>query len=414
MLQTFLLPINRRITTIALTVLISACGGGGGDSQTAAAMSPSSTQQSTGVQPSSGTQQPADPIRSVDPQQPPSTGATQPPSADATQARFHTPTGIVSAVNGDLYVVDSGNHAIRRITPSGVVTTVAGAPGVPGAVDGPGTAARFNSPHGITIDRNGNLYVTDRGSHTVRKIAPDGLVSTLAGTPGIRGNANGAGNTAQFHLPTGIAADASGNIYVADTENYVIRRITPTGGVSTLIGTPGAKGVRNGDAATALFANVLGLTIDTAGTLFVTDGYILPPEPNTIAGSMIVRSISTSGVVATRAGTFYPESSGIYVDGAGTDAKFYLSYDLVADGAGNLYVADSGNHAIRRVAADNAVTTLVGPATQIRSPRGITLDAVGNIYFTDSDNHVIRRVTPGGSMTIVAGALGAQGFADVP
>jgi sugar lactone lactonase YvrE len=406
MLHTILLPINRRITSvaasIALTVFVAACGGGGGAPSAAA---PVAAQQGQQAVPASQ--------QLTGPQQPPGDG-TQPTPTNATMARFNYPTGIVAAASGDVFVVDSDNHTIRRITQSGSVTTIAGAPGVPGSADGAGAAARFNHPHSIAIDGGGNLYVTDRGSHTIRRITLAGVVTTIAGTPGLRGSADGAGVTAQFNLPTGIAIDAFGTIYVADTENYLIRRITSTGSVSTLVGVRGVKGVRNGDAATALFANVLGLTADTAGDLFVTDGYVLPPEPNTISGSMIVRRITAGGVVTTRAGTFYPESSDKHVDGAGPDAKFYFSYGLAADGAGNLYVADTGNDAIRRVAADNTVTTLVGPAQGIRSPHGVTVDAAGNIYFTDSANHVIRRITPGGSMTTFAGAVGAQGFADVP
>jgi sugar lactone lactonase YvrE len=404
MLHIILLSINRRITSIALTVLVAACGGSGGGGEAGAATS-NGLQQ--GQPAGSMSQQPADS------QQPPASG-TQPATADATMARFNLPTGIVAAATGDLFVVDSGNHTIRRIAQSGFVSTIAGAPGVPGIADGAGAAARFNNPHSIAIDGSGNLYVTDRGSHTIRRITLAGVVTTVAGIPGARGSADGAGLTAQFNLPTGIAVDAFGAIYVADTENYLIRRITSTGSVSTLVGARGEKGIRNGDAATARFANVLGLTIDTAGDLFVTDGFILPPEPNTIVGSMIVRKISAAGTVTTRAGTLLPESSNKLIDGAGPDAKFYFSHGLAADGAGNLYVADTGNDAIRRVAPDNTVSTLAGPAQQIRSPHGVTVDAAGNIYFTDSANHVIRKLTPGGSMSTFAGTVGARGFADVP
>lgn len=329
-------------------------------------------------------------------------------------ARFNNPNGIVLAANGDLYVADSGNHTIRRITQSGVVTTIAGAAGNPGIADGAGAAARFNNPHGIAIDGNSNLYVTDRGNHTVRKITPSGVVTTLAGVPGVPGSTNGAGITAQFNLPTGIATDAAGNVYVADTENYLIRRITATGSVSTLAGTAGSKGIVDGDVATALFANVLGLTINTTGALFVTDGFILPPEPNTIYGTMIVRKIDASGIVDAHAGALYPETSASLIDGPGSSAKFYFSYGLTADGSGNLFVADSGNNAIRKIAPDRVVTTLVGANAQLNSPRDVAIDAAGNIYFTDSGNHVIRKLTPGGGLTTIAGAVGAPGSADVP
>jgi streptogramin lyase len=404
MQHTILASLRRRISIVGIaffTAFIAGCGGGG-DQVAVSAPFTTQSQAAPGVTPQ---------VPPADPLQPAPGSISDPPILGPTRARFNAPTGIALAPDGDLYVVDSGNHVIRRITSTGLVTTIAGLPGVPGIADGTGAAARFNDPHDIAIDGANNLYVTDRGSHTIRRVTPGGIVTTLAGTAGIPGSADAAGIAARFNLPTGIAVDPSGSVYVADTENYLIRRITPSGLVGTVAGIRNTKGISNGDLTQALLANVLGITSGAAGDLFFTDGFILPPEPNLIQGSTIVRRISQGGMVSTYAGTLAPEG-GNYADGAAPNAKFYLSHDLVADRFGSLYIADSGNDAIRKIGTDGIVTTLIGPNAGIDSPRGITIDPFGNIYFTDTGNHVVRRLTPSGLLTTIAGTIGAPGFAD--
>ena len=173
--------------------------------------------------------------------------------------------------SGNVYVADSGNYTIRKITPAGVVSTLAGLAGSSGSADGTGSAARFYYPTGVAVDGSGNVYVADTGNYTIRKITPAGVVSTLAGLAGSTGSADGTGSAARFYYPYGVAVDGSGNVYVADTGNYTIRKITPAGVVSTLAGTAGSSGSADGTGSAARFNYPTGVAVDGSGNVYVAD-----------------------------------------------------------------------------------------------------------------------------------------------
>jgi sugar lactone lactonase YvrE len=177
--------------------------------------------------------------------------------------------------DGNLLVADSGNDTIRRVTPAGVVTTLAGAAGVAGSVDGSGTAARFNFPVGLAMDGAGNLYVTDSGNQTLRLCSPGGAVTTLAGCPGLPGGQDGTGGTAGFNDPRGVAMGGDGCLYVADPGNDTLRRVTPGGVVTTLAGVAGVAGTTLGDLPAGLSAPD-GVAFDPA------NGGIILSLPNAI------------------------------------------------------------------------------------------------------------------------------------
>ncbi len=188
-------------------------------------------------------------------------------SADGTgSARFYSPGGVAVDGTGNVYVADTNNHTIRKITPAdGVVATLAGLAGIQGNADGTGSAAQFNSPGGVAVDDAGNVYVADTSNDTIRKISPTGAVTTLAGSAGSAGSADGTGSAAQFNSPSGVAVDDAGNVYVADTNNYTIRKITPAGVVTTLVGTAGSLGSADGTGGAARFYNPTGLAVDCWG-----------------------------------------------------------------------------------------------------------------------------------------------------
>ncbi|MEA2345472.1 MAG: hypothetical protein QOF63_3641 [Thermoanaerobaculia bacterium] len=173
--------------------------------------------------------------------------------------------------SGNVYVADSYNHAIRKITPAGAVTTLAGLAGTGGSADGTGSAARFYYPEGVTTDSSGNVYVADFYNHTIRKITPAGAVTTLAGLAGSLGSADGTGSAARFGLPYGVATDSSGNVYVADSYNNTIRKITPVGAVTTLAGLAGNSGSADGPGSAARFRNPGGIAINSSGNVYVAD-----------------------------------------------------------------------------------------------------------------------------------------------
>ena len=247
-----------------------------------------------------------------------------------SQARFNRPSGGAIDASGNIYVTDQGNPSIRKITPDGVVSTVAGT-GTAGYVDGPAQLAQFNEPTEVAIDRSGNIYVAEPTGHRIRKISPDGMVSTVAG--GSIGYVDGHVSLARFNYPTGVAVDSSGNIYVADRNNYCIRKISLDGMVSTVAGT-GTKGYVDGPVQSSKFTSPKTVTVDDrTGDMYVT-------------GSSFVRKISPDGMVSTVAGT---DTAG-YVDGLAREAQFRNTRGLMVDEEGTIYVVDQNNHCIRKIA----------------------------------------------------------------
>jgi len=246
-----------------------------------------------------------------------------------TSAQFNRPIGMAIDSSGNLYVADQGNHRIRKITPQGVVTTLAGS--TQGFQDGTGTSAQFNSPYGVAIDSSGNVYVADYDNHRIRKITSAGVVTTLAGS-GTAGHNDGTGTSAQFNSPIGVAIDSSGHVYVADYSNHRIRKITPQGVVTTLAGS--TQGFQDGTGTSAQFNNPYGVAIDSSGNLYVADSF-----------NNRIRKITSAGVVTTLAGS----GTAGHNDGTGTSAQFSNPYGVTVDAAGNLYVADSFNNRIRKI-----------------------------------------------------------------
>lgn len=338
---------------------------------------------------------------------------SEPGIADGTgaAARFITPTGVAVDAAGNVYVADSFSNTIRKITPEAVVTTLAGTPRTSGPDDGTGPAARFNTPTGVAVDSAGNLYVADTDSATVRKITAEGIVTTLAGHAGLVGSADGAGADARFSGPTGVAVDGAGNVYVTDNRNSTVRKITPTGTVSTLAGTPGVAGNVDGPIATAQFDVPYALAVDGAGNVYVSD-----------AGGQTVRKITSAGEVATLAGAAGLTGS----EDGGATARFNTPTGVAVDSANNLYIADLGNSTIRKITSDGLVTTFAGTArasgsedgasatARFSAPQNVVVDAAGTIYVADESNHTVRAVTPAGEVTTFAGAAGLAGSVNGP
>jgi DNA-binding beta-propeller fold protein YncE len=298
------------------------------------------------------------------------------------EARFRGPMGLTH-VNGALYVADVGNHAIRRIDAEGRVTTFAG--GTQGFADGVGQVARFSYPRDVAADAAGNLYVADATNRRIRKITPDGRVSTLAGQGG-RGARDGAGPQATFHSPWGLDVAPDGTVFVADCGNHAIRRVGPDGRVTTLAGTP-LRGYANGRGAAARFYLPRDVAVAEGGTLYVAD-----------AGNHRVRRVWPDGTVATVAGR---ETYG-NDDGPGHIATLGYITGLAVTPDGALLVADETHHSIRRIAPDGTVRTLAGSAepgwadgpgrfARFNAPTNLAL-APGACYVTDLANHRIRKI----------------------
>jgi sugar lactone lactonase YvrE len=252
----------------------------------------------------------------------------------AATAHFFKPSGIAVDASGTLYVSDTGNDTIRTISADGVVATLAGSPEQVGSADGTGSSARFNSPLGIAVDSGGNIYVADSGNQTVRKVTPSGTVSTLAGSPGQSGSADGTGSAARFKNPSGIAVDSAGNVYVADTGNDTVRRISPSGATTTVAGMAAQSGSANGFGSAATFNAPTGVVVDSSGNVFVAD-----------TGNNSMREIFPNGYVGTLSGWvgvvvgpslggFNPGPIGVYNT---TMPSIASPTGLAIDGNGDLY-----------------------------------------------------------------------------
>lgn len=326
--------------------------------------------------------------------------ADQPGNADGvgTAASFRGPMGIAVDAAGVVYVADTGNRAIRRITAGGVVTTV--------SLSGQG----LSEPRGILVDAAGVITVADYGSHTIRSIATSGAVSTLAGTVGTPGTIDATGSAARFHFPSGLAVTGSGQIYVADTANDTIRALAPGAAVTTIAGQAGRTSSVDGQGASARFEDPFSAAVDADGVIYVAD-----------SAAHVIRRVTMDGAVTTYAGS--PGSFGS-ADGTGPAARFYSPFGVAVDSAGNVYVADSFNHTIRKIAAGGVVTTLAGnaqsggktdgagTAARFDQPFGIAVDANGTVYVSDATANTIRKISPAGVVSTLAGLAGSPGSAD--
>jgi hypothetical protein len=315
------------------------------------------------------------------------TVAGNPPQAGSANgtgaaARFRAPAG-VALIGDDVFVADTENHTIRKIDSAGVATTIAGAAGSPGSTDDP---PRFRFPGGITA-LGGELYVTDSGNNTIRRVTTAGVVTTVAGDPGSTGSTDGSGTTALFNNPQGIVA-LGGDLYVADSGNNTIRKVTTGGDVTTVAGSAGIPGSADGLSAVARFRSPLGIAV-LGGSLYVAD-----------SGNHTIRKVLVpSGATSTFAGS--AGQPGV-ADGSGATARF-SSPDGIAGVGSALYVADRGNHAVRRISTLATVTTFVGNPgaatnrngdsnnTLLNAPAGIA-GVEGTIYFTDINENVVRNI----------------------
>ncbi|HYF36986.1 MAG TPA: putative Ig domain-containing protein, partial [Prosthecobacter sp.] len=302
-------------------------------------------------------------------------------------ARFNGPHGLARDKAGYLYVADTANHVIRKISPTGDVTTIGGTAGFCGSTDGSVAVALFHSPQGVAVDAEGTVYVADTGNSVIRKIGLDGKISTLAGSAGFPGSVNGTGAAARFMCPVGIVVDAAGNLLVSDKEDHTIRKVTPAGVATLFAGKAGTPGTANGGATSARFNSPKGLAIDSKGVLFVAD-----------AGNHAVRAVSKTGAVTTFAGAAGVAGS---ADGLSANARFHGPSGIAVDAAGVVFVADTLNCTLRRINAKGTVSTVAGKVGEpgiapgvdglARFTRIFGLALNGRtVYLTDAGAHTVR------------------------
>jgi chitodextrinase len=305
-------------------------------------------------------------------------------------ARFYRPRGVALDSGGNLYVADTFNNRIRKIVVSTAVVTLFAGSTQSGSNDG--VVAAFNGPRGVACDTSGNVYVADTNNHTIRKIVVStGVTTTLAGLAGSIGSTDGTGSAARFNFPNGVACDTSGNIYVAG-DGTIRKIVASTGVVTTLAGLAGSNGSDDGTGSAARFIGPNGITCDTSGNIYVTNGF----------RGTIRKIVASTAVVTTIAGSAGSTGS---TDGTGSAARFNLPVGITCDTAGNIFVADSDNYTIRKIVASTGVVTTIaglagsfgsangsGSVARFNFPTGVACDTVGTIYVADSDNHTIRKI----------------------
>ncbi|WP_338930531.1 NHL repeat-containing protein [Streptomyces netropsis] len=316
----------------------------------------------------------------------------------ATAARLRCPFGVAPAADGSLYIADYQNHRVRVVGPDGVITTVAGdGTKAYGGDGGPARAAHLMDPAGVALDGRGNVYIADRSNQRVRRVGPDGVITTVAGdgTPGFGGD-GGPATAASLNFPHAMAVDGAGNLYIADDYNHRVRKVGPDGIITTVAGN-GADGF-GGDGGPATDASLHfphAVAFDGGGNLYIADRY-----------NYRVRKVGPDGIITTVAGNGTIGFSGD--GGPAVTAALNLPQCVVVDGIGNLYISDYGNERVRRVDTDGIITTVAGggakgyggdggpaPLAMLDQPLGIAVDVTGELYIADFGNHRVRKVSGG-------------------
>lgn len=320
------------------------------------------------------------------------TSGTLNPSDDGygTAANVIRPFSLATDPKGNIYFVEGFRHSVRKINTAGLVSTIAGNPLTNGYLDQTGNSARFQFPSGIAIDSLDNVFIADRSNHCIRKMTPSGIVTTYSGVAGVAQDVDGDSVSAQFENPTGLTIDRSGNIYVSSTLEHAIRKIDPDRNVTTIAGISGGRGFVNtaDNLGYTLFRGPGGMIVDAAGNIYVAD-----------SGNHVIRKITPAGEVTTYAGTGSAGNS----DGTLTTATFYYPTALAIDEAGNIYVVDEANHNIRKITPAGIVTTIAGSGSPgyrdgsdisalFNKPTGIAIDATGNLIVADRANNTIRKI----------------------
>ena len=314
---------------------------------------------------------------------------------DRKTALLRSPEGIATDATGNLYITEYKSSIVRKITTDGRVSLLAGQPMKTGYADGRGRNALFNRPHGLAVDKAGTVYVCDMKNHLIRSISPGGHVGTVAGKAGLSGRADGLKENARFNQPEGIVVGSTGDLFVVDTYNFTVRKITRNGLVTTLAGAGGVAGYADGRGSSVRFNKPIGIAIDSPDNLYITDA----DYDGKLAGNCLIRKIDPRGNVTTLGGV--PGQAG-HTDGPLKTARFNRPVGVAAAPDGTLFVADTEADLIRMIDTRGLVLTLGGQYLVEKAQDGVAAEAAffdpqsivvspttGDIFFTDTLNNRI-------------------------
>jgi len=325
----------------------------------------------------------------------------------ATMAALANPYNVCTDAAGNVYIADAGNNRIRKVSATGIISSIAGS-GPYGGYSGDGgaaTAAVLNNPSGVAVDAAGNIYIADQGNNCIRKVNTSGIISTFAGH-GISSSGIGDGGpatNATFWVPIGVAVDSRGNVYIADCDNDRIRKVDTSGFINTVAGSSSEGfGGDGGPATAAVLNHPWSVAIDNSGNFYIADCL-----------NNRVRKVDTNGIISTFAGAYY---SGMGGDGGpATDAAMSNPYGVAADSSGNIYISDGGNWRIRKVNTAGIINTVAGGTSATYSGDGgpataaglmvfgVATDIYGNFFITDRSSFRVRKVNPAGIISTIAG-----------
>jgi len=314
--------------------------------------------------------------------------------AKATSAELNTPSGVAIDASGNIYIADAQNQRVRKVSTTGIITTIAGNGTIGFSGDGSAaTSAELNYPCAIAVDSTGNIYIADNGNNVIRKVSISGIITTIAGNgnAGFSGD-GGLANAAELAAPAGVAVDNSGNLYIADYQNMRIRKVNTSGIITTIAGngTAGYSG-DGGVGTTAQLHYPLGVAVDASGNIFIAD-----------YANNAIRKLSSTGIISTIAGNGTGSYSGD--GGPAISATLFEPDGVAVDTSGNLYISDGENNRIRMINASGIISTIAGNGAEGYSGDGglatsaelytaaVALDLSGNVYIADNGNNRIRKV----------------------
>ena len=338
------------------------------------------------------------------------TGSQGPPTAGpATSSELNGPQGVAVDSSGNVYIADTGNSLVEKVTPAGTLSVVAGivrSSGPPTA--GAATSSELDQPGGVAVDGTGDIYIADSSNSVVEKVTPTGTLSIFAGIVASYGAPTaGAATSSSLNTPNGVAVDGSGNVYIADTDNSVVEKVTPTGTLSIFAGVVASYGAPTAGAATSSTLDYpYGVAVDSSGNVYIADLY-----------NAEVEKVTASGTLSIFAGT---GSQAAPTAGTATNSPLNTPVGVAVDSSGNVYIADTNNDVVEKVAggtlsifagAGSRGAPTAGPATssKLGGPFGVAVDSSGNVYIADGLNNVVEKVTPAGTLSIIAGIVGSSG-----